>query len=77
VFCHYRETGHALVRHLSAAMEKRLWSEASQRLGIDKQATRKAVLDFGGRFDREGGMRRPLQDALARRLAPFPELDVT
>jgi ERCC4-related helicase len=75
VFCHYRETGHALVRHLSSAMEKRLWSEASQRLEMDRDATRKAVTDFGGRFDKEGGMRRPLQDALAKRLEPYPELD--
>ena len=77
VFCHYRETGHALVRHLSDAMERRLWSGASLRLGKDGQATRKAVMDFSGRFDKEGGMRRPLYDTLAARLAPYPELGDT
>jgi len=75
VFCHYRETGRAIVRHLSSALEKRLWRDASERLDIDENATRKAVRDFGARFDTEGGMRRPLNDELTRRLAPHPELE--
>lgn len=74
VFCHYRETGRALVRHLSAALEKRLWSDAAQRLGLDKKSTRKAVTAFGARFDTDGGMRQPLDEELRRRLAPYPEL---
>jgi ERCC4-related helicase len=74
VFCHYRETGRALVRHLSAALEKRLWSDAARRLGLDKKSARKAVTDFGARFDTDGGMRQPLDDELTRRLAPYPEL---
>lgn len=75
VFCHYRETGRALVRHLSAALEKRLWSDAAQRVGLDKKSTRKAVTDFGARFDTDGGMRQPLEAELTRRLAPYPELE--
>jgi ERCC4-related helicase len=75
VFCHYRETGRALVRHLSAALERQLWSDAAQRFGLDHQSVRKAVADFGARFDTEGGMRQPLYDELARRLAPYAELD--
>ena len=74
VFCHYRETGRALVRHLSAALECQLWNEAAQRFGMDHQAVQKAVADFGGRFDTEGGMRDPLDKELARRLAPYLEL---
>jgi len=74
VFCHYRETGRALVRHLSAALEKRLWSDAARRLGLDKKSARKAVTDFGARFDTDGGMRQPLDNELRRRLAPYPEL---
>jgi hypothetical protein len=76
VFCHYRQTGRALVRHVSAALEKRLWNDASQRLGLDRKGTRKAVTDFGGRFDVEGGMRRPLYDEITNRLAPYPELEL-
>ena len=43
MFCHYRETGRALVRHLSVALEKRLWDDAAQRLGLDDRSVRKAV----------------------------------
>lgn len=74
VFCHYRETGRALVRHLSAAMERQLWNDASQRSGLDHQCVQKAVTDFGARFDTDGGMRQPLDKELAKRLAPYPEL---
>jgi ERCC4-related helicase len=75
VFCHYRETGRALVRHLSAALERQLWSDAAQRFGLDHQSVRKAVTDFGARFDTDGGMRQPLDNELARRLAPYAELN--
>lgn len=74
VFCHYRETGRALVRHLSAAMDSQLWNDATQRFEMDPQAVHKAVNDFGGRFDTEGGMRDPLNNVLERRLALYPEL---
>lgn len=74
VFCHYRETGRALVRHLSAAMERQLWNDAVERFKMDHEAVQKAVTDFGGRFDSEGGMRDPLNKELALRLAPYPEL---
>jgi ERCC4-related helicase len=74
VFCHYRETGRAIVRHLSAALEKQLWNDASDRFGLEYERARKAVTDFGARFDTEGGMRQPLHDELARRLAPYVEL---
>jgi ERCC4-related helicase len=74
VFCHYQETGRAIVRHLSSAMQARLWADAAQRLGLDKERARKAVTDFGARFDTDGGMREPLDAELTTRLAPFPEL---
>jgi ERCC4-related helicase len=77
VFCHYRETGRALVRHLSAALERQLWSDAAQRFELDYESVQKAVMDFGGRFDTEGGMRQPLYDELVRRLAPYTELSST
>jgi ERCC4-related helicase len=74
VFCHYRETGRALVRHLSAALEQQLWTDAAARLGLDQANVRKAVTDFGARFDTDGGMRQPLSNELTRRLAPYAEL---
>lgn len=75
VFCHYRETGRALVRHLSAALERQLWSDAAQRFELDHQSVQKAVTDFGARFDTDGGMRKPLDNEVARRLAPYAELN--
>ena len=74
VFCHYRETGRALVRHLSAALEGELWTGAALRFRLDRQSVQKVVTDFGARFDTDGGMRQPLFNELARRLAPYPEL---
>lgn len=75
VFCHYRETGRAIVRHLSAALEKQLWSDAAQRFELGHEHVRKAIIDFGARFDTDGGMRQPLDDEVARRLAPYAELN--
>jgi ERCC4-related helicase len=75
VFCHYRETGRAIVRHLSAALERQLWSDAAQRFKLEHDSVRKAVTDFGARFDTDGGMRQPLHDELVRRLAPYSELN--
>jgi len=74
VFCHYRETGRAIVRHLSAALERQLWSDATLRFGLEHEAIRKAVADFGARFDTDGGMRQPLHNELVRRLEPYAEL---
>jgi superfamily II DNA or RNA helicase len=74
IFCHYRETGRALVRHLSAALERQLWRNAAERFSVDQETVRKAVTDFGARFDTDGGMRQPLFNELARRLAPYVEL---
>lgn len=71
VFCHYRETGRALVRHLSAALEERLWRDAANKVGLDDRVVRKTVTDFGARFDSQGGMRQPLYDEVTRRLAPY------
>ena len=74
VFCHYRETGKALVRHISAALERQLWRDAAQKFGLDQDVARETVTDFGARFDTDAGMRQPLFNELERRLAPYVEL---
>ena len=33
------------------------------------------MTDFGARFDADGGMRQPLDNEVARRLAPYAELN--
>jgi hypothetical protein len=55
-------------------MERQLWNDAAERFKMDHQAVQKAVTDFGGRFDTEGGMRDPLNKELQLRLVPYPEL---
>lgn len=74
VFCHYRETGKAIVKHLSRAMESQLWSDAAQRFKLGQDIVRKSVTDFGARFEPDGGMRQPLRDELAQRLSPYVDL---
>jgi ERCC4-related helicase len=64
VFCHYRETGRALVRHVSSAIENRLWTDAERRLGLTGCNLREQVMAFGQRFDARGGMRQPLDEFL-------------
>jgi ERCC4-related helicase len=76
VFCHYRETSRAIVQHLSKALESQLWSDAAQRFELGQDIVRKAVTDFGARFDSDGGMHQPLHDELARRLASYVELSI-
>ncbi|MGH8501121.1 MAG: helicase-related protein [Gammaproteobacteria bacterium] len=69
VFCHFRETGRALVRHLSGAIEERLWLDASRRLDMTVGEARKAVTAFGGRFDQGEAMQRELEALIKEKLA--------
>lgn len=74
VFCHYRETGKALVRHISAAMYERIWGDAAKRYSLPVGELRKVVENFGNRFEKEGGMRRHLDADMNRRLTNFESL---
>lgn len=69
IFCHYRRTGQALVRHLSTAVEKRLWDDLARRTGIPANEAATAVERFGGRFDPESPMARFLAASVNRQLA--------
>ena len=64
VFCHYRRTGQALVRHLSAAVEQRIWADLEARTGIPAAHAAAAVERFGNRFDRDEAMARFLHRAV-------------
>jgi ERCC4-related helicase len=69
VFCHYRKTGHALVRHISAQLEKRLWRDFERRTGIAIADAPAQVQKFGDRFynrsDKDSDLAEHLRDAVA------------
>lgn len=68
VFCHYRMTGRAIVRHLSAAVDDRLWGDVASRLGCDRDQAKEKVRLAGQAFD-EGRLPRVLADHVDRLLA--------
>ena len=74
VFCHYVKTGQALVRHLSAAVEKRLWADLAARTGLAVRNAAPSVERFGNRFDAKDPMARFLHTAVAGLLAERPEI---
>ena len=63
VFCHFRRTGQALVRHLSAAVERELWDALARRTGRSAEEAREAAIRFGDRFDPDAPMGRYLTEA--------------
>jgi ERCC4-related helicase len=69
IFCHFRLTGQALVSHLSAAIEGRLWDQLAQRTGRPPAETRDAAIRFGERFAPDAPMGRYLTEATDRLLS--------
>jgi hypothetical protein len=69
IFCHFRRTGQALVRHLSTAIERRLEQLLATRTGLPREQARNAVARFGERFDSAAPMGRYLEQAMKRMLA--------
>jgi hypothetical protein len=74
VFCHYRRTGHALERHLSQEVERRLWADLEERTGIPHSQARDLVQKFGERFDRDDPLARDLAQAVAALIADEPSI---
>jgi ERCC4-related helicase len=69
IFCHFRRTGQALVRHLSTAVERRLEQLLAKRTGLPPAEARNAVARFGERFESAAPMGRYLEHAMNRMLA--------
>jgi Helicase conserved C-terminal domain len=69
IFCHFRRTGQALVRHLSTAIEKHLWDQLALRTGLSQTEARGATIRFGERFDPNAPMGRYLEQAIDRLLS--------
>lgn len=74
VFCHFRQTGRALVRHLSAGIERRLWQNACNRLNLPPEEARRAVEAFGDRFDDGEAMQRALEAVIEKKLRAYKSL---
>jgi hypothetical protein len=72
VFCHFRRTGQALVRHLSDAIQSRLWKDLTQRTGIPEASAPDLVARFGNRFDADDAMARYLSAAVRKLVAEEP-----
>lgn len=68
IFCHFRRTGQALIRHLSAAVEDVLWNQLASRTRRSAEDARDAATRFGERFDPDAPMGRYLTDAIDRLL---------
>lgn len=64
VFCHFRQTGRALVRHLSEALQAELTSAAAAALGCPVREVGKRLQSLGDRFERGRQFHAQLYDAV-------------
>ena len=64
VFCHFRVTGRALLKHLSAGMSNRLWTSAAHRLGEPPEALRERARQWSDAFDVGRPLERTLRGAV-------------
>jgi len=78
VFCHYRATGRALIRHISSMMQEEILAQARLRLpNLPKDDLSEELQRIGKRFfDTDGSLRKSIDQALDRILSPFASLTV-
>lgn len=74
VFCHFRKTGNALVRHISRAVESALWDIATTRSGMSEQDARNAVARIGSAFDEELALAKALDAEILRMASAYKGL---
>ena len=70
VFCHYRVTGRALVKHISNALEQRLWGSASKRLGITIDDAKERARQWGDAFEPDRPLDRTIRTVVEELLTP-------
>ncbi len=73
VFCHFRKTGNALVRHISSAIEEALWDAATRRSRLSEPEARDLVRRIGERFD-EGPLAVALRECIVDMAVRYPSL---
>jgi superfamily II DNA or RNA helicase len=75
VFCHFRKTGNALVRHISNAIEEALWAEAERRSGLSRVEAEDLVRRIGDRFD-DGPLSGALKETVEALASAYESLSV-
>jgi len=74
VFCHFRRTGRALVRHISAAIDARLWADVQRKSGLPEGEARKRLELLSGSFDDGRPLRAVLDNFVREQLQAAPLL---
>jgi hypothetical protein len=74
IFCHFRATGRALARHVSAGIERRLWADLAERSGLTSDLAREKVRTTGEAFDDGRPLQRLLHASVETALQDTPDL---
>jgi hypothetical protein len=69
VFCHYRVTGRALVKHISRAITQRLWTSACRRLSVSEAEARQLADSWSDGFELERPLGRTIRTTTIELLA--------
>lgn len=72
VFCHYRVTGRALVKHLSQALDARLWALANHRLQVPVADLRELARLWHDGFEEGRPLERALREVMDTILSQAP-----
>lgn len=75
VFCRYRVTGRALVKHISNSLTRRLWAGAAARLGLRAAEARELAAAWGEGFDLDRPLGRTIQASAQEMLASSRTID--
>jgi superfamily II DNA or RNA helicase len=73
VFCHYRITGRALVKHISRRLDARLWAAASERLQTPEEELRRIARAWNDGFEDDRPLERVLRNAVAHLISAHPD----
>jgi len=74
VFCHFRATGRALERHLSAAFSAYFLSEVARRTGCALADAERRLENLRSAYDAERSVRTEFDAVMTRIVSDFPEL---
>jgi Helicase conserved C-terminal domain len=82
VFCHFRRTGRAAVRHISAAIDARLWADVARTMGTSEAEAIRIVELASKAFDDGGPLQKVLDDYVlglpsARSLSESDQVQLT
>lgn len=73
VFCHYRRTGRALVKHISRRLDTRLWTIAARRCGAPEPELRELARVWNDGFEDDRPLQRVLRELVLQFVDAYPE----